>query len=264
MIAYPEIDPVLFEIGPLAVRWYGVMYSLAFLLGWPLLKYRNRRLQSGLSEDQLGDLLVWVLLGVVLGGRLGYILFYQPGFYLSHPLAIFRVWEGGMAFHGGLLGVVTACCLYARRYQVTCVLLSDLLAPIVPLGLLLGRIGNFINGELWGRVTDVPWGMVFPGAGPLPRHPSQIYEALLEGVLLFAVLWWLGRRERAPGFLLGGFILGYGLSRFVVEFFREPDAHMGFLSLGMTMGQWLSFPMIVVGSAFLVVSFRRSSGSYHR
>jgi phosphatidylglycerol---prolipoprotein diacylglyceryl transferase len=258
MIAYPEIDPILVEIGPLAVRWYGVMYSLAFIFGWPLLKIRAKRLKSNLTEEALGDLLVWVLLGVVLGGRLGYALFYQPDFYLANPLAILRVWEGGMAFHGGLLGVVVSCCVFARRNKISCSLLVDLLVPIVPLGLLLGRIGNFINGELWGRVTDVPWGMVFPDAGYLPRHPSQLYEAALEGILLFAVLWWLGRKVRLPGFLFGVFILGYGMCRFIVEFFREPDLHMGFLSLGMTMGQWLSLPMVIVGIGFLLYSRRFS------
>ncbi|MBF0359330.1 MAG: prolipoprotein diacylglyceryl transferase [Magnetococcales bacterium] len=252
MIAYPEIDPIIVEIGPLAIRWYGVMYSLAFILGWPLLKNRAKRLNAKLSEETLGDLLLWVLLGVVLGGRIGYVIFYQPSFYISDPLAIFRVWEGGMAFHGGLLGVIISCCLFARRNKITCSLLVDMLVPIVPLGLLLGRIGNFINGELWGRVTDVSWGMVFPGAGYLPRHPSQLYEALLEGVVLFAVLWWLGRKARPPGYLFGVFILGYGICRFIVEFFREPDAHLGFLSMGMTMGQWLSLPMLMVGAALLL------------
>ncbi|MBF0447132.1 MAG: prolipoprotein diacylglyceryl transferase [Magnetococcales bacterium] len=251
MIAFPNIDPVIVEIGPLSIRWYGAMYSLAFILGWPLLKSRAKKLSANLSETFLGDLLVLVLIGVVLGGRLGYILFYQFGYYLSNPLAVFRVWEGGMSFHGGLLGVIIACCLFARRRQITCSLLVDLLVPIVPIGLLLGRIGNFINAELWGRTTDVPWGMVFPGAGYLPRHPSQIYEALLEGVLLFIVLWWLGRKAQPAGFLLGVFILGYGCSRFFVEYYREPDAHMGFLSLGMTMGQWLSLPMIVTGLIIL-------------
>ena len=256
MIAYPEIDPILFEVGPLAVRWYGVMYSLAFILGWPLLKIRAKKLQSKLSEDALGDLMIWVLMGVVIGGRIGYVVFYQPGFYLSDPLAVLRVWEGGMSFHGGLIGVVTAGCLFARRNKTTCALLVDLLVPIVPLGLLLGRIGNFINGELWGRVTEVPWGMVFPTAGYLPRHPSQLYEAFLEGLLLFAVLWWLARKPRPPGYLFGVFITGYGICRFIVEFFREPDAHMGFLSLGLTMGQWLSLPMVIAGATLILLSPR--------
>ncbi len=261
MIAFPQIDPVLIEVGPLAVRWYGVMYSLSFLLGWPLLKRRAKKLQPDLSDDTLGDLLVWVLMGVVLGGRMGYVLFYQPGFYLSDPLAIVRVWEGGMSFHGGLLGVGVAGCLFAHRKKIRCALLVDLLVPIVPLGLFLGRIGNFINGELWGRTTDVPWGMVFPHAGYLPRHPSQLYEAFLEGVVLLALLWWLGRKKRPPGYLLGVFIFGYGLSRFLVEFFREPDAHMGFLSLGMTMGQWLSLPMVLVGGVLFFFSRRFAAGS---
>ncbi|MBF0142665.1 MAG: prolipoprotein diacylglyceryl transferase [Magnetococcales bacterium] len=247
MIAHPEIDPVMFHLGPVAIRWYGMMYALTFLLGWPLLKRRSRRLMPDLSQDQLSDILLWVLMGVVLGGRLGYVLFYQFDYYLSSPLSIFRVWEGGMSFHGGLIGCLVACVVASRRFGKPCLALADLVIPIAPIGLFLGRIGNFINGELWGRPTEVPWGMLFPHAGPLPRHPSQLYEAGLEGVALFVILWWLGRRRHGHGFLLGAFFLFYGLFRFLVEFVREPDAQLGLLAWGLSMGQWLCLPMGLLG-----------------
>lgn len=256
MITYPHIDPVLLHVGPLAVRWYGLMYSLAFLLGWPLLVARAKRWLPRLSQDLLSDLMVWILFGVVLGGRVGYILFYQFDYYLDNPLAMLRVWEGGMAFHGGLVGVLAACVLYSRRHQIACLALADLVAPIAPIGFFLGRIGNFINGELWGRPTDLPWAMVFPGAGPEPRHPSQLYEAGLEGVLLFLLLNWLGRSLHPPGFLLGWFLSGYGICRFLVEFVREPDQQLGILSMGLTMGQWLSVPMVLVGAGLCFFSMR--------
>ena len=256
MIAYPNIDPILFQIGPLAIRWYGLMYSLAFLIGWPLLLARAKRSLPRLSQDDAGNLMVWILFGVVLGGRVGYILFYQFEYYWDNPLAMLRVWEGGMAFHGGLLGVLTVCILFSRKYHITCLALADLVVPIVPIGFFFGRIGNFINGELWGRPTDLPWAMIFPLAGPEPRHPSQLYEAALEGLLLFVLLNWLGRSLRPPGFLLGWFLAGYGVCRFMVEFVREPDQQLGFLSLGLTMGQWLSVPMIVVGTGLWVFVLR--------
>lgn len=256
MIAYPHIDPVLLQIGPLAIRWYGAMYSLSFLLGWPLLLARGARWRPDLSKETLSDFMVWILLGVVLGGRFGYILFYQFDYYAANPFAVFRVWEGGMAFHGGLLGVAFAVCYFARRHRVGCLELADLLAPIVPLGLFFGRIGNFINGELWGRATDVPWAMVFPTAGPQLRHPSQLYEAGLEGCVLFAVLWWLGRKQYGPGLLFGVFLLLYGTFRTFLEFFREPDSNLGLLALGLSMGQWLSVPMVVAGVTLIVHSRR--------
>ncbi|MBF0308559.1 MAG: prolipoprotein diacylglyceryl transferase [Magnetococcales bacterium] len=261
MIAFPQIDPILVQVGPLAVRWYGVMYSLTFLGGWFLLLRRARRFQPHLHPDLLGDLLVWIILGVILGGRLGYILFYQPAFYLEHPGNIFHIWEGGMSFHGGLLGVVTAIVGFSWRRGIPPLVIGDLVAPISPLGLLLGRIGNFINGELWGRASDVPWAMVFPGAvPPVPRHPSQLYEAFLEGILLFALLWWVGRKARPPGVLLGLFLSGYGLARYAVEYFREPDAHLGLLNLGLSMGQWLSLPMIFAGLILAVWAWRKGEG----
>jgi phosphatidylglycerol:prolipoprotein diacylglycerol transferase len=252
MIDYPQLDPVLVQIGPLAIRWYGLMYMLSFLIGWPLLSRRARRWMPELTIELQNDLLLWIVLGVVLGGRLGYILFYNASYYFSHPAALIRIWEGGMSFHGGLIGVLLAGWLFARKHRLGFLKLADTVIPVFPLGLLLGRIGNFINAELWGRVTDVPWGMVFPGAGPLPRHPSQLYEAVLEGVVLMAVLWYLGRKERPEGWLLGVFSLGYALSRFLVEFVREPDAHLGLLAFGWTMGQWLTIPMMAIGVLLMV------------
>ncbi|MBF0098618.1 MAG: prolipoprotein diacylglyceryl transferase [Magnetococcales bacterium] len=249
MLTYPNLDPILLQIGPLAIRWYGMMYTLAFLIGWPLLLARAKRFMPQLHQDTVGDLLFWILLGVLLGGRLGYIFFYQFEYYLDNPLAVLRIWEGGMAFHGGLLGVLTVCLFFSRRHQLNCLSLADLVAPIAPIGFFLGRIGNFINGELWGRTTDLPWGMIFPNGGPLPRHPSQLYQSALEGLALFLLLQWLGRVARPPGFLLGWFLAGYGLCRFVVEFVREPDPQLGLLALDLTMGQWLSLPMIVAGLA---------------
>ncbi|MBF0176139.1 MAG: prolipoprotein diacylglyceryl transferase [Magnetococcales bacterium] len=254
MIAFPHLDPVIVQIGPLGIRWYGMMYTLAFILGWPLLKYRAKRHLPHLDRDMLGDLVVWILAGVILGGRLGYVLFYQYAHVRADPWVILRVWEGGMSFHGGLVGVLFLCYVFSRRRNISCLTLADMAIPIFPLGLFLGRIGNFINGELWGRTTDLPWGMVFPGAGSLPRHPSQLYEAALEGVVLFVILWWLGRRERPRGFMLGAFLAFYALFRFLVEFVREPDVQLGYLSFGLTMGQWLTLPMAIIGVGMMLLA----------
>ncbi|MBF0272930.1 MAG: prolipoprotein diacylglyceryl transferase [Magnetococcales bacterium] len=258
MIPFPQIDPVLIHIGPLAIRWYGLMYTLTFLLGWPLLKWQARRQSLGLSPEVLADLVMGILLGVILGGRFGYILFYHFSYYLANPLAVFRVWEGGMSFHGGLLGVLLAGFLFARKHGLSFLVLGDLMAVVTPLGLLLGRIGNFINGELWGRPTDLPWGVLFPGAGPEPRHPSQLYEAGLEGVMLLLLMLWLGRKRRSPGFLGGVFLTGYAVSRLLVEMVREPDAHLGLLAGGLTMGQWLTFPMLFIGLGLVIHSRHRT------
>jgi phosphatidylglycerol:prolipoprotein diacylglycerol transferase len=247
MLPFPEIDPVIFRIGPLAVRWYGMMYLLGFVGSWFIIRSLARRRSLPLDADGISDLLFYGIVGVILGGRFGYVLFYNSAYYFQHPLASFAIWEGGMSFHGGLLGVVVAAIIFCRRRGLSMLLTGDILVTAAAVGLGLGRIGNFINGELWGRVTDVPWGMVFPGAGPLPRHPSQLYEALLEGVVLFAVLWLLHRRRAAAGIPFFTFFLLYGTFRFIVEFFRQPDAHLGFLWGGATMGQVLSLPMILLG-----------------
>ena len=256
MLIHPQIDPVALQIGPLAVHWYGLTYLVAFglfmFLGSRRLRHQPYASMLGTaawSYKDVEDFLFMGVMGVVLGGRIGYCLFYKPGYYASHPLEVFFVWQGGMSFHGGMLGVIAAMLWFARSRQRHFLEVADFVAPCVPTGLAAGRVGNFINGELWGRVasTDLPWGMVFRGAGDLPRHPSQVYQFLLEGVLLFILLWLYSRKQRAQGQVAAMFLLGYGLFRFIAEFFREPDAHLGLLLLGMSMGQWLCLPMIVGG-----------------
>jgi len=245
---FPHIDPVFLSIGPLQFRWYGLMYILSFIATYLILRAEARRKQLPLSLDDIADLVFFGAMGVVLGGRLGYILFYKLDFYLANPLQIFAVWQGGMSFHGGFLGVVFAFILYSRRKKIPFFTLIDLAAQCAPVGLGLGRIGNFINGELYGRQTDVPWGIIFPGGGSLPRHPSQLYEALLEGVLLFVVVRFSARRSTTTGVAAWTFCAGYGLCRFFVEFFRQPDDYLGFVLGGLSMGQLLSLPMFLLGS----------------
>lgn len=250
VLSYPEIDPVLIWIGPIAIRWYALAYAAGLFLGWRYVLELNRRRARVTDDRGVDDLLLWLTLGVVAGGRLGYVAFYKPGYYLDNPLDAIQVWQGGMSFHGGLLGVAVALWLFARRRALAPLRLADLVMPAVPIGLFFGRLANFINGELHGRASDLPWAMVFPRGGPVPRHPSQLYEAALEGMVLFVGLWALWRftkvRER-PGFLFGAFLAGYGVSRLIVELFRQPDAHLGFLLAGATMGQLLSLPMIAAG-----------------
>ena len=257
MLSFPEIDPVVVSLGPLKVHWYGLMYLVGFVGGWWLAVVRARQPHSGWTRPQLDDLLFYMALGVVLGGRLGYILFYNLPAFVNNPTILFRVWEGGMSFHGGLLGVLLAIWLYARKTQRRYFDVVDYVATFVTIGLGAGRIGNFINGELWGKVTDVPWGMVFPGGGPLPRHPSQLYEFFLEGVVLFTILWIFSSRPRPTMAVSGMFAIFYGLFRFAVEFVREPDAHLGYLAFGwVTMGQVLTLPLILVGITLLVLAYR--------
>lgn len=254
MLMHPQFDPVAIRIGPLAVHWYGLMYLAAFAMFVWLARRRLRHepyRTLGWPPRDVEDILFWGVLGVILGGRLGYVLFYKPLTYLAEPWRVFAVWEGGMSFHGGLLGVLLALAWWARRQQRPWLQVMDFVVPCVPVGLALGRIGNFINGELWGRPAppDLPWAMVFPAAGPLPRHPSQLYQFALEGLLLFVLLWAFARRPRRVGEVSAAFLTGYGVMRFVAEYFREPDAHLGLLSLDLSMGQWLSLPMVVVGVA---------------
>ncbi|HNX71327.1 MAG: prolipoprotein diacylglyceryl transferase [Rivihabitans pingtungensis] len=273
MLIHPQFDPIAVSLGPLAVRWYGLMYLLGFVLFMLLGQRRLAQSRGVFTAKMLDDLLFYGVLGVILGGRLGYVLFYKLGDYLADPLAILRVWEGGMAFHGGFLGVVVAMALFARRHGLHFLQVTDFIAPLVPLGLAAGRIGNFINGELWGRVTrpDAPWAMVFPQAsaedtrqalmaptpewltwlasyGGLPRHPSQLYQFALEGVMLFVLLWGFSARPRPLGQVSALFLLGYGVARFVAEFAREPDNFLGLLALNLSMGQWLSLPMMLAGA----------------
>lgn len=261
-LPYPQIDPIAFEIGPLAIRWYALAYIGGLLLGWWYCRRLTARSPDGnVTVQAFDDFLLWATLGVLLGGRLGYVLFYMPGYYLENPAQILVLWEGGMAFHGGLLGVVAALLLFAWKRGIKVFALSDVVACAAPIGLFLGRVANFINAELYGRPADVPWAMVFPGGGPLPRHPSQLYEAILEGLLLFIVLFVVQRRGglTRPGLATGVFLAGYGVGRFAAEFFREPDAFLGFLALGTTMGQLLSIPMILAGAALIAWSRRQTS-----
>lgn len=257
-IPFPTIDPVLVEFGPFAIRWYALAYVGGLLLGWRYLRLVVARPGWKLTPAAIDDLLFYATLGVLIGGRLGFVAFYQPAYYLQHPWEILYVWQGGMAFHGGLVGVVVACLITARQHGVGPLEVGDAAAIAAPIGLFFGRIANFINGELWGRVTDVPWAMVFPGAGPFPRHPSQLYEAVLEGLVLFLVLAWLARGGRDPrhaGRFGGVFLFGYGTARFLVEFVREPDPQLGLLWGMLTMGQLLSLPMMLLG-AWLIARTR--------
>ena len=256
-LQFPDIDPVALRLGPVVIRWYALAYIAGLTGGWRYLRWLAAKSHARITALQIDDFLVWATLGTVLGGRLGYVLFYKPSFYFADPIHILYLWQGGMSFHGGALGVITALILYCRRYKIDLLEFGDLLCCVVPLGLFFGRVANFINGELWGRVTDagVPWAMVFPNAGPEPRHPSQLYEAGLEGLALLVILHVLWRNEGIRlrrGTLSGVLLLGYGVARAFVEFFRQPDDFLGFLWGGATMGQLLSVPLMVVGLLMIV------------
>ncbi|ERS91280.1 MULTISPECIES: prolipoprotein diacylglyceryl transferase [Halomonas] len=259
MLQYPQIDPVAISLGPVQIHWYGLMYVVGLAAAWWLGRRRAHRL--GLSHDDIGDLIFYAAVGIILGGRLGYALFYGLEQLLANPLWLFRVWDGGMSFHGGLAGVLIAALLFARKHRLAFFQLTDFIAPLVPIGLGAGRLGNFINHELPGRISDVPWAMVFPpmmGLGPEPRHPSALYEFALEGVVLFVMLWWLSRRPRQRGLISGLFLVLYGAFRFTVEFVRLPDPHLGFVAFGwLTMGQLLTLPMLIAGLALVVWSMRQ-------
>lgn len=245
---FPNIDPIALQIGPVAIHWYGLMYLAGFALAWLLGRWRIHHHPCGLTLRDLEDIIFYGVLGVVLGGRLGYILFYKFGDYLGNPLSILYVWEGGMSFHGGLLGVTVAMLLYGRKRGLPLLLIGDFIAPLIPLGLAAGRLGNFINGELWGRPTDLPWATVFPASQDgIARHPSQLYEMGLEGFVLFGLIWWFARKPRPLGQTSAVFLMAYGTFRFLVEFTREPDAFLGLLAGGLSMGQLLSIPMVLIG-----------------
>lgn len=266
MLIHPDFDPVAIHLGPLAIHWYGITYLVAFglfmFLGRRRLQHQPFAAMQGFSSwsyKDVEDILFLGVVGVVLGGRIGYCLFYKPDYYVLHPLEIFAVWNGGMSFHGGMLGVGASMFWYAFSRKRNFWEVADFVAPCVPTGLASGRIGNFINGELWGRVADptLPWGMIFRGAGEQPRHPSQIYQFLLEGLLLFVLLWWYAKSAPKRGQVTAAFLLGYGMFRFIAEYFREPDAFLGPLALGMSMGQWLCVPMIL-GGALLWIWFQKN------
>ncbi|MDD2337487.1 MAG: prolipoprotein diacylglyceryl transferase [Geobacteraceae bacterium] len=256
---FPEIKPYIFKIGTLEVRWYGLMYILGFLAAYLIAVSDAKRKKLPLTKDDIADLIFALAIGLIIGARLGYALFYNFSYYLANPLKVFAVWEGGMSFHGGLIGVVIAAIYYSLKKKIGFLQIADLITPAAPIGLGLGRLGNFINGELYGRVTDVPWGMVFPTGGPLPRHPSQLYEAILEGPVLFFILW-LVRRSKAPtGVTFWVFLALYGLFRPFVELFREPDQQIGFLFGSFTEGQLLSIPLFLIGTTMTVISYRKKS-----
>ncbi|WP_295006582.1 prolipoprotein diacylglyceryl transferase [uncultured Dechloromonas sp.] len=262
MLLHPQFDPIAFSVGPLSVRWYGLMYLVAFVQFILLGRLRIKNRPGFLTSEQLDDLLFYGMLGVILGGRLGQVLFYEPGYYLANPLEILAVWKGGMSFHGGFLGVLVAMGLWTRKHGKHWFDVMDFVAPLVPLGLAAGRIGNFINGELWGRVADpsLPWAMIFPQSGDMQaRHPSQLYHVGLEGLALFAILWLYSRQPRPRAAVSGVFLIGYGAFRFITEFFREPDHGIFGQSYIISMGQWLSLPMILAGVAMLAFAYRKKT-----
>lgn len=260
MISYPQIDPIIFAIGAIKVRWYGLMYVLGFAGSYLLVLHQIKKFRVRALEPHFENLNFVMIISLVLGARLGYVIFYNPGYYLHHPGEVMAVWQGGMSFHGGLIMLILGGYLFCRKYQLNYWQTADLYTVTMPVGLGLGRIGNFINGELYGRVTDVPWAMIFPGGGPIPRHPSQLYESFLEGLVLFLILWYLKdvkqRRQWPEGSLLAAFLIFYGMFRCIVELFRQPDEHLGFIAAFLTMGQLLSAAMIIAGTVLLLVRRR--------
>lgn len=259
-LSFPSLSPTAFEIGPLSVQWYGIAYVVGILIGWQYILFLEKKASSRPQNPHLppkvfDSFIPWIVLGILIGGRLGYVLFYKPLDYLAHPEEILFTWKGGMSFHGGLLGVILSTYFFTRRHKIPLLFFTDLLSQTIPIGLFFGRIANFINGELYGRITDVSWGIIFPHGGPLPRHPSQLYEALLEGPVLFLILFFLTQSSRIssrPGILTGTFLIGYAFARFIVEFVRQPDAHLGYLWSVFTMGQLLCLPMVGLG-IFLII-----------
>lgn len=259
MLTYPHLNPIALQIGPLAIHWYGLMYLIGFAGAWFLASYRARQPGSGWTATQVSDLIFYSALGVLIGGRLGYMFFYAFPSLLNNPLTLFKIWDGGMSFHGGFLGVMLGLWFFARQTKKPFFVVGDFLAPLVPFGLAAGRLGNFINGELWGRTTDVPWAMIFPNGGPFPRHPSMLYEFLLEGVVLFMILWVYSAKPRPTMAVSGLFLLGYGTFRIFIEFFRQPDIQLGYLAFNwLTMGQLLSIPMLFFGGVLMYFAYKRT------
>ncbi|SCA57040.1 Prolipoprotein diacylglyceryl transferase [Candidatus Terasakiella magnetica] len=260
-IAFPMIDPVAVQLGPIAIRWYALAYIVGLVGGWHYIKYLTKKFPGNITHEHVDDFLFWATIGVVIGGRLGYVLFYNLDYFAANPGAILQVWKGGMSFHGGFLGVVVAAILFCKKHKLPMMTFGDLIACGAPIGLFFGRIANFANSELYGRETDVAWGVIFPNGGPNPRHPSQLYEAAMEGLILFIIMFIISRREtlrHSSGLFIGLFIAGYGIARSIVETVRQPDAHIGYLSGGSTMGQWLSIPMILIGIALMVMALRKN------
>ncbi len=248
MFIYPHINPVALTMGPVKIHWYGLMYLIGFVSAWALAHWRTKHYKLPWTSEQIGDLIFYLAMGVILGGRLGYMVFYNTTQFMATPWIVFKIWEGGMSFHGGLIGVLIAAGLFARKLHKPFWEVADFIVPLVPLGLAAGRLGNFINGELWGRVTDVPWAMVFPHVDNQPRHPSQVYEFGLEGIVLFIVIWWYAAKPRPAGSVSAIFLMGYALCRLIIECFREPDNQLGFIAFNwLTMGQLLSIPMFFAG-----------------
>jgi phosphatidylglycerol:prolipoprotein diacylglycerol transferase len=263
-LPFPNLDPVLIQIGPFAIRWYALAYIAGILIGWLYARaiIRNERYWGGpapMTGADYDDFIVWVTLGIILGGRLGYVVVYSPAYFAAHPLEIIQLWNGGMSFHGGFAGCIAAVVLFAKKRGIPVLSLGDVTCAVGPIGLLLGRLANFINGELWGRASDAPWAMVFPTGGPFPRHPSQLYEAGLEGIVLFGLLYLLVRRGalKRPGLIIGAFAIGYAAARSFCELFREPDAQLGFLWGGLTMGMLLSIPLFLFGVVLVIIALRR-------
>lgn len=248
MLIYPHINPVALSVGPLKIHWYGLMYLFGFISAWYLACWRTKRFNLAWTQEQIGDLIFYAAVGIIIGGRMGYMLFYNTQQLINNPLSVFKIWEGGMSFHGGLLGVLIALMCFSRKIKKSFWSIADFVVPLVPLGLAAGRVGNFINGELWGRVTHVPWAMVFPQVDMQPRHPSQLYELGLEGIVLFVVVWWYAAKPRPAGRVSAVFLIGYAMCRFIIELFREPDNQLGFVAFNwLTMGQLLSIPMLLIG-----------------
>jgi phosphatidylglycerol---prolipoprotein diacylglyceryl transferase len=260
MIAYPNIDPVAVDLGFVKIHWYGITYVVGILAAWLLLRYRGRQSYWAFSDEQISDLIFYAMLGIILGGRLGSVIFYNFSYYIQHPIEIFYIQQGGMSFHGGLIGVLVAVWFFAGKIDKPFFKVTDFIAPVVPIGLGCGRIGNFINGELWGDASNLPWAMIFPdpAAGGIARHPSQLYEALFEGLLLFIILWWFSKISRPEKAVSGLFLIGYGVFRFMVEFVRIPDQHIGYLAFNwFTMGQLLTLPMIIFGVLLMALAYKK-------